>query len=98
MSDPPQVNLLPETEQEVEYRKTARFTCNVSGNPTPSISWHFLNTTIETSLKYEINTTGTASILTVKSLTRADSGSYECRAVSSNGSDSKTSNLTVLSK
>jgi hypothetical protein len=34
----------------------------------------------------------------VKNLTRGDSGNYECRANNSLGSDSRTSELIVLSK
>jgi hypothetical protein len=94
----PKVTLSPERKQEVEYQKTATFNCTFSGNPTPDISWNFKNGSLSTSPRHDISTTGNVSILIVKNLTRGDSGNYECRANNSLGSDSKTSELIVLSK
>jgi hypothetical protein len=82
----------------VEYQKMANFSCNFNGNPIPNITWSFGKESLNSSAKYDISPTTNVSILTVKNLGRDDSGSFSCHAENSLGSDSKASELIVLSK
>ena len=82
----------------MEYQKIANFSCNFDGNPMPNITWSFGNKSLKSSTKYDISTTTNVSILAVKNLGRNDSGTFSCHADNSQGSDSKASELIVLSK
>ncbi|XP_028413448.1 tyrosine-protein phosphatase Lar-like isoform X5 [Dendronephthya gigantea] len=42
----PDVTLSPTPSQEIQYQKTATFTCIFDGNPAPKISWSFTNTSL----------------------------------------------------
>ena len=92
------VTISPKVKQEVEYGNDATLNCSASGNPSPTISWRFGNEILASSSKYDISTSGNSSILIVKSLSRNDSGSYECYANNTKGNNSKTSELILLSK
>ena len=81
------------------------FTCQVTGEPAPNISWYFNDDIINTSdtNKYNIesrsiNTTTTENTLTVYNVTSSDVGSYVCMATNELGNDSSIGILTVNSK
>ena len=92
------VTISPDVKQEQKYGNAATLSCTASGNPSPTISWRFGIEILSSSSKYNISTSGNSSILVVKSLSREDSGSYECHANNTKGNNSETSELVVLSK
>lgn len=69
--------------QTVNYGSPVTFSCAVTGNPKPDITWLYRDVLISTSDRYSVND-GT---LTVLASSLADIGSYTCRAsnIVSNG-------------
>ncbi|XP_065913065.1 hemicentin-1-like isoform X2 [Dysidea avara] len=87
--------LLNITDLTDEGRDIANFTCQATGEPVPTISWHFNGVMIDVSdsSKYRIesrpiNTTTTENTLTVYNATEVDVGTYTCDATNMFGSDS----------
>ena len=69
-------------------------TCQATGDPFPTISWHFNNSLVNESDKYKISTkllnyTTSTSTLTVKHVGSSDMGRYICYAT--NGASTATS-------
>jgi len=59
---------------------SATFTCTATGIPTPNITWYRSGKQVS---GYEIiSVTANSSQLTIKKVTYADHGYYECRATS----------------
>ena len=65
----------------------AVFTCQVTGEPAPNISWYFNGVMIDVSdtskymiMSTSINTTTTENKLTVYNVTSSDVGTYTCNA------------------
>lgn len=66
-------------------RNLANFTCQATGDPSPTISWYFNDIPVNKSDKYQISTnpvnyTSTSSILIVKGMRLSDVGNYTCYA------------------
>ena len=77
-----------------EGRDLATFTCQATGEPAPTIRWHFNDVMINVSdtskymiMSTPINTTTTENTLTVYNVTSSDVGTYTCNATSTIGSD-----------
>ena len=93
------------TDYVINETNPTSFTCQTTGEPLPTISWHFNDDMINVSdtNKYRIesrsiNTTTTENTLTVYNVTSSDVGSYLCMATNELGSDSSIGVLTVNSK
>ena len=63
-------------------------TVNVSGSPTPQVSWYFGEETIVLGADTSIETTEESSTLTIKGATGKNSGIYRVVAENKAGSDS----------
>ena len=78
------------------------FTCSLAGNPIPQMTWWYSGTKINTthSVKYSVNnplseSSGVAS-LTINSLTRDETGTYQCKAENSLGNAESDSAFLVV--
>ena len=79
--------------QDVNEGSNAFFSCQVVGEPVPTISWYFNGTALEQAdtTKYII-TNNTLQIVNVES---SDVGTYTCNATNVVSSDSSSGVLTV---
>lgn len=78
---PPTASVVP----EVIYGNvgdSASFTCTATGVPTPNITWYRSGKQVSGSSYEIILVTANSSQLTIKNVTHADHGYYECRATS----------------
>ena len=77
-------------------RSNAFFSCQVVGEPVPTISWYFNGTALEQAdtTKYII-TNNTLDIVNVES---SDAGTYTCNATNVVSSDTSSGVLTVNGK
>lgn len=79
----PRIMTGPE-DVEVRLGGTMTFTCQVSGDPTPEVKWmRDSNEVSEDGDRYVIRNDGT---LVISDVTEADTGEYECIAISEMGS------------
>jgi len=83
----------------------AVFTCQVTGEPVPSISWYFNGVMIDVSdtgkymiISTSLNTTTTENKLTVYNVTSSDVGTYTCNASNIIGYDKTSGILTINGK
>ena len=79
MTDPPEIATQP---QNVTIRKGGHVTlsCDVKGNPSPSISWTKNGIVIATGDDSRIRFTEQNRKLTIMNVSKADSGEYRCVA------------------
>ena len=90
-TDLPEVTIYPESQTKAEGENVT-LSCNVAGNPSPTISWSRSGS--------PLNTTGRISFLdgkkqlTITNVKRTDSGEYRC--VASNSLGNTTSNVATL--
>lgn len=70
------------------------FSCNVTGNPVPTISWVRNGSSISTRFNSRISFSAGEKQLTITNLNRTDSGQYRCVANNSLGND--TSHYALL--
>jgi hypothetical protein len=86
----------------VPIGQSASFSCNVTGEPTPTIVWQFGGQAIVESSKYTISTSSAAdvtmSMLTVSALETSDTGTYTCYAENNHFNETASATLTVQSK
>ena len=86
----------------VPIGQSASFSCNVTGEPTPTILWQFNGQQITESSKYTVSTLTsgdvTRSMLTVSALLTSDSGTYSCYAENDHLNETASAMLTVQSK
>ena len=87
----------------VPIDQSASFSCNVTGEPTPTILWQFGDQEIMESSKYTISTTSSSgdiivSMLTVSALMTSDAGTYTCYAENDHLNETASAVLTVQSK
>ena len=68
--------------------------CNASGNPLPKITWTIDGNSVDTSKSFRMNLFYEGEQLTVKNVSRRNSGVYRCVAENSIGN--VTSNGTTL--
>lgn len=67
----PPLALSPLKSQIIQYGATLNMTCNVTGEPFPTIQWYKDD---------EVMTGRTESVLTIKNVSRNDAGRYRCAA------------------
>lgn len=87
----------------VPIGRSAVFSCNVSAEPPPVITWRFNGVEITAGSKYTVMATAgetmtTLSVLTINNLTVSDNGDYSCSAENDHGNETSTANLIVQSK
>ena len=86
----------------VPIDQSASFSCNVTGEPTPTILWQFGDQEIVESSKYTISTSSSGdvivSMLTVSALMTSDTGTYTCYAENDHLNETASATLTVQSK
>ncbi len=68
--------------------------CNATGNPEPTISWTRNGSPINTIDNSRISFSAFKKRLTIRNMSRTDSGEYRCVATNSLGND--TSNAATL--
>ena len=85
---------------DVPIGQSATFSCNISAEPTPTVTWEFNGTEIVDGSKYNIMITSdvTATTLTVSNLMVNDTGTYACHVENVHGNENSSADLTVQSK
>ena len=95
-TDQPEITVHPKTQTGIEGNNVL-FSCNVFGNPAPTISWTKNGYSINKSDNYRISFSEDKKQLTITNLNSTDSGEYQCVAKNSLGIDtSNVATLTVL--
>ena len=97
MTDAPTIILqvLNDTENEGD---TAVFTCQVTGEPVPTISWYLNNVPVDVTntVKYSVISTGPGqSTLRINNVQSSDVSTYTCNATNVVSSDTSSGVLTV---
>ena len=90
------VEINVEPGNKVKFQENVTFSCNVTGNPRPSISWKKDGNLLTTNSSHLFQSNGT--ILQIINLTRGDTGNYTCIANNTLGNNSLTEELIVLCK
>ena len=68
--------------RSVSEGESANFTCTATGVPTPKITWYKNGKQVSGSSYKIISVTANSSQLTIKNVSIADQGYYECRVTS----------------
>ena len=87
-------------DQTQDEGDTASFTCQVTSEPVPTISWYFNGTLLADGATHAIseisvNTTTINITLTIMSVQSSDVGTYTCNATNVVSSDTSSGVLTV---
>ena len=89
-------------DQTLNKGDTASFTCQVTGEPVPTISWYFNGIPVDetNTMKYTIsmmllNITTISSTLTIMNVQSSDVGTYTCNATNVISTDTSSGVLTV---
>ena len=89
-------------DQTQNEGSNASFTCQVTGEPVPTIIWYFNGTLVDetNTMKYTIsmeslNTTTNNSTLTIMNVQSSDAGTYTCDATNVISTDNSSGILTV---
>lgn len=92
----PRFNISPEMRKTLLVKYGSSFTLTVpfTGKPTPSVSWDKAD--VDLRVKGIINTSSSASSITVQQATRDDSGKYTVKLQNISGSATLTLNVRVL--
>lgn len=72
--------------------------CQVSGSPTPSVSWYKENESVDNSSEYVITKINGTCTLRTKSSKAEHTGRYTCLATNSAGEASSTARVNVIRK
>ena len=78
--------------QTLNEGNNAIFTCNVTGEPVPTISWYFNGFLLMSNITKHIIATNELQILNVQS---SDVGTYTCNATNVVSTDTSSGVLTV---
>ena len=90
-TDLPEITVHPEAQTKTEGENVT-LSCNVAGNPAPTISWTRNGSPLNTTGR--INFSDGKKQLTITNVNRTDSGEYRCVARNSLGN--ATSNVAAL--
>ena len=97
-ADQPKIALNPLHALKEEGENFTLF-CNAKGNPEPNISWIFNGSRIDTNHNSRKVFSNDRQTLTIKSVSRTDSGEYQCMATNNLGNtSSQVATLDVLCK
>nr|XP_022314517.1 peroxidasin-like isoform X2 [Crassostrea virginica] len=83
----------PPSDQSLNEGDTVRFTCDISGNPRPSITWYKDNELLSSNRRIQIVNEGRQ--LRVVLLQSSDRGTYKCQGENSAGSVEGSARLAV---
>uniref|UniRef100_A0A3B3UX06 Ig-like domain-containing protein n=1 Tax=Poecilia latipinna TaxID=48699 RepID=A0A3B3UX06_9TELE len=75
--------------------ETARFSCDIDGEPAPTVTWIHESKTIVSSLRIHVTTTQYKSSLEISSVTTSDEGSYTVVVENSAGRQEAHFTLTI---
>jgi len=84
VTDPPDIAFDPQTRAVTEGNSVT-LSCNVSGNPEPSISWTTNGFQVNTTINFRISFSADKKQLTITNAKRTDNGNYRCVANNSLG-------------
>jgi hypothetical protein len=84
------------TDQEVMIENEIRFVVDVTGSPTPKISWTKDDTPIQSDANHIIESDNTTHTLTIKNVKSTDEGKYRVTAENPLGHVDSTGQLIVL--
>lgn len=79
----------------VSLGESARFTCDIDGEPAPSVTWMHGQHTIVTSHRVHVTTTQYKSVLEISSVEYSDEGSYTVVVENSEGRQEAKFNLNI---
>ena len=79
----------------VSLGETARFTCDIDGEPAPSVTWLHEGTTIVSSHHYQVTTTQYKSTFEISSVELSDEGTYTLIVENSEGKQEARFTLTI---
>ena len=91
--DEPTITAHPQNGTKTEGN-TVIFSCNVTGNPVPTITWTRNGSLINTTISSRFRFSADAKQLTITNVNRVDRGEYQCVARNSLGND--TSDVATL--
>lgn len=96
--DHPKIAVNPSSETKAEGDNLT-LTCNVTGNPVPTISWTRHGSPLDRNHNSRISFSADKKHLTITNVHRTDSGEYRCAASNSLGNDtSNTSSVDIQCK
>lgn len=75
----------------------AQFTCEITGEPTPTITWYKGAREISNGARYHIYNDGATYNLTIKDVFGEDADEYICRASNKGGVKSTRAELIIMS-
>uniref|UniRef100_A0A8B9RN06 Ig-like domain-containing protein n=1 Tax=Astyanax mexicanus TaxID=7994 RepID=A0A8B9RN06_ASTMX len=81
--------------QTVSLGESVRFTCDIDGEPAPTVSWMFAGRTIVTSQRVRVTTTQYKSTLEISSVEYSDEGNYSVVVENSEGRQEAKFTLTI---
>jgi hypothetical protein len=83
------------SENDVSESRSARFECEIKGNPVPNVQWYKSGQEIYDNLKYTITNEGEKYTLVVNNVDLDDQDEYSVKARNSAGQKSAKANLVV---
>ena len=84
VTDPPDIAVDPQNRTATEGNNVT-LSCNVSGNPEPSISWTIDEFQVNTTINSRVSLSADKKELTITKAKRTDNGNYRCVANNSLG-------------
>ncbi|XP_062862308.1 myosin light chain kinase, smooth muscle [Trichomycterus rosablanca] len=93
---PPNFDLQPQTQEVIEGTKIM-FTCQVSGQPAPTVSWVKDGAVLRQRLGISIQQKDSLHLLSVETVHKTDAGQYGCTAANNVGKATCSWTLTVNS-
>ena len=84
VTDPPDIAVDPQNRTATEGNNVT-LSCNVSGNPEPSISWTIDEFQVNTTINSRVSLSADKKELTITKAKRTDNGNYQCVANNSLG-------------
>ena len=91
--DQPEITVQPKAQTKTEGDDLT-LSCNVTGNPAPTVSWNRDGFPVETRENARISFADDKKQFTITNVNRTDSGEYRCVATNRVGND--TSNVATL--